>query len=158
MFMYRVLITGDTHGHIKSVLELMENVAFDAVIHLGDYVRDASEIAKIYKDKKVYFVRGNNDFSGENEKVIEIAGHKIFICHGHTLGVNSNLLKLSLAAREKGALVALHGHTHVPEDLMVNSVRIFSPGSPTYPRMSSPAVGILEADDNYFEMAHYYMK
>ena len=125
--MYRVLITGDTHGHIQSVLDLMENVEFDEVIHLGDYVKDAAAIGNIYKEIPVHFVRGNNDFSG-------------------------------LAAREKGALIALHGHTHVPEDLMVNSVRIFSPGSPTYPRMSERSVGILEADGDYFEMAHYYIK
>lgn len=156
--MYRVLITGDTHGHIQSVLELMENVKFDAVIHLGDYVKDASAIGNCHKAIPVHFVRGNNDFSGENEKVIEIFGRKIFICHGHTLGVGSNLLKISLAAREKGAKIALHGHTHIKEDLMVNSVRIFSPGSPTYPRMGERSVGILEADDNYFEMAHYYIK
>ena len=156
--MYRVLITGDTHGHIQSVLDLMANVEFDEVIHLGDYVKDAAAIGNIYKEIPVHFVRGNNDFSGENEKVITIAGRKIFICHGHTLGVSTNLLKISLAAREKGALIALHGHTHVPEDLMVNSVRIFSPGSPTYPRMSERSVGILEADGDYFEMAHYYIK
>ena len=109
--MYRVLITGDTHGHIQSVLDLMENVEFDEVIHLGDYVKDAAAIGNIYKEIPVHFVRGNNDFSGENEKVITIAGRKIFICHGHTLGVGTNLLKISLAAREKGALIALHGHT-----------------------------------------------
>lgn len=67
--MYRVLITGDTHGHIQSVLDLMANVEFDEVIHLGDYVKDAAAIGNIYKEIPVHFVRGNNDFSGENEKV-----------------------------------------------------------------------------------------
>ena len=52
--MYRVLITGDTHGHIQSVLDLMENVEFDEVIHLGDYVKDAAAIGNIYKEIPVH--------------------------------------------------------------------------------------------------------
>lgn len=155
--MKRILITADTHGHIDNVVRLMENVEFDAVIHLGDYTRDAFSLKRLYADKEFYMVKGNNDFSGETEKVITVGEHKIFLCHGHLHGVGTNLLRLSLAAREKGADVALFGHIHTPEDIMVNSVRIFSPGSPSYPRMSSRSVGILEEENGAIEMAHYYL-
>ncbi len=153
--MKRILITADTHGRIDEVVRLMENVEFDAVIHLGDYTRDALSIKKLYPDKEFYIVKGNNDFSGETERVITVGKHKIFLCHGHLHGVEMNLLRLSLEARERGADVALFGHIHTPEDIMVNSVRIFSPGSPSYPRMSSRSLGILEEENGAIEMAHY---
>lgn len=156
--MERILITGDTHGNLDNIITLMDNVEFDAVIHLGDYIKDAIQLEKIYPDIKFYKIKGNNDFSGESEKVITVGEHKIYFCHGHLLGVGSDLLRLSLKAEEKGADVALYGHTHTPEDTIVNSVRIFSPGSPSRPRMSENSVGILEWDDDYFEMAHYYFK
>lgn len=159
--MERILITGDTHGHIDEIVRFMDNVKFDAVIHLGDYARDAATLAKAYKDTHFYTVYGNNDFLGnvgDTKKVITVDGKKIFLCHGHNLGAGSNLLKMSLAAREVGAEIAIHGHTHTTEDLMVNSVRIFSPGSPTYPRNSRRAVGILEAEDGIIRLAHYYFE
>lgn len=153
--MYRVLITGDTHGRLDSVLRLMENVPFDAVIHLGDYLKDALKLEKLYKDKDFYYVKGNNDLTGETEKIIDISGHKILICHGHTYGTDP--LRLSLAAKERSVATVIHGHTHTPCDIFEDGIRIFSPGSPQYPRMSEKCVGILEADKEYFQMAHYFL-
>lgn len=153
--MYRVLITGDTHGRLDSVLRLMENVPFDAVIHLGDYVRDAVKLEKLYKDKVFYSVKGNNDLTGETEKIIDISGHKILICHGHTYGADP--LRLSLSAKEKGAEAVFFGHIHTPCDFFEDGVRIFSPGSPEYPRISEKCVGILEADKEYFKTTHYFL-
>jgi putative phosphoesterase len=41
--------------------------------------------------------------------------------------------------------VVVHGHTHVPKDIVKNGVRYINPGSPTYPRGGSePSVAVME--------------
>lgn len=154
--MERILLVSDTHGRIDNVIRLMENVHFDKIIHLGDTVRDALLLGKTFSDTELIYVRGNNDpFGASAESVIEISGKKIFICHGHSYSVSSDLLRLSLAAAEKGASLALFGHTHRKEDTEYNGVRLFNPGSASLPRDGKASCGIMEFDINYFGMAHY---
>lgn len=156
--MERILITGDTHGNIDNVVRLLDNVDFTGIMHLGDYSRDALALKKLYPDMDFYTVSGNNDFGGVTEKTVTVAGRKIYICHGHNLGVGEGLLRLKLAAQEKEADVAIYAHTHIAANLMIDGVRIFSPGSPSRPRDGKSAVGILEAEEDYFELAHYYFE
>lgn len=154
--MERILVISDTHGRVDNAVRLLENVPFDKIIHLGDTVRDALSLGKAFPDAELIYVRGNNDpFGAESEKVIEMGGHKIFICHGHTYSVSSDLLRLSLAAAEKGASVALFGHTHRKEDTEYNGIRLFNPGSASLPRDGAASCGIIEFEGDYFGIAHY---
>lgn len=154
--MERVLVVSDTHGRVDNVIRLMENVPFDKIIHLGDTVRDALVIGKAFPDTELIYVRGNNDpFGASAESVIEISDKKIFICHGHTYSVSSDLLRISLSAAEKGATLALFGHTHRKEDSEYNGVRLFNPGSASLPRDGKASVGIIEIDKDYFGIVHY---
>ena len=154
--MERILVVSDTHGRIDNCIRLMENVPFGKIFHLGDTVRDALLLGKAFPDSELIYVKGNNDpFGATSESVIEISGKKIFICHGHTYSVSSDLLRLSLAATEKGADVALFGHTHRKEDTEYNGVRLFNPGSASLPRDNKASVGIMEIDKDYFGIAHY---
>ena len=59
-------------------------------------------------------VRGNCDFGSDLPLTGEFTaqGVKIFYTHGHYYGVKSGLYTLACAARERGAQVALYGHTH----------------------------------------------
>ena len=115
--MERIMVISDTHGRIENAIRLIENVPFDKIIHLGDTLRDALEIGKAFPSVELIYVKGNNDpFGAESEKIIEIDSKKIFLCHGHTFSVSSDLLRLSLAAQERGAEIALFGHTHRKED------------------------------------------
>ncbi|MBR6720333.1 MAG: metallophosphoesterase [Clostridia bacterium] len=154
--MERILVISDTHGRIDNAVRLMENVPFDKIIHLGDNVKDALSLGRAFPEAELIYVRGNNDpFGTENEKIIEIGNVKILACHGHTYSVSTDLLRISLAAVEKGAKVALFGHTHRKEDTDYNGVRLFNPGSASLPRDRKASCGIIEADVTYFGMAHY---
>ena len=154
--MERILVVSDTHGRVDNVIRLMENVPFDKIIHLGDTVRDALLLGKAFHKCELFCIRGNNDpFGPAAESVIEICGKKIFICHGHTYSVSSDLLRLSLAASEKGSTLALFGHTHRKENTEYSGVRLFNPGSATLPRDGKASVGIIEIDEDYFGIAHY---
>lgn len=154
--MERILVVSDTHGKTDNVIRLLENIPFDKIIHLGDMVRDALLIGKAFPDIELFYVRGNNDpFGPAAEDVIEISGKKILICHGHQYSVSSDLLRLSLAASEKGASVALFGHTHRKEDTDYNGVKIFNPGSASLPRDGRASCGIIECDNDYFKIVHY---
>ncbi len=154
--MERILVISDTHGRIDNAVRLLSSVPFDKIIHLGDTLRDAIEIGKAFPDCELIYVKGNNDPLGaENEKIIEIGGKKIFLCHGHTYSVSSDLVWLGFSAAEKGADVVLFGHTHRKEDAEFNGVRLFNPGSASLPRDLKASCGIIEVDGDYFGMAHY---
>ncbi len=156
--MKRVLVVSDTHGRIEEVERLLENVKFDIIIHLGDTLSDAIKLKERVSPEEFYMVKGNNDFYGETHKTIEICSHKIFICHGHTYGVSYGLENLAQESLEKGAKIALYGHTHTMHDEIIKGVRVFCPGSPSRPRGSERSVGIIECDDSFIELAHYEMR
>lgn len=154
--MYRVLILSDTHGQIGPVNSLIEKVPFDALLHLGDFVSDARALKARYPHLFVDFVRGNNDFAAvPSEKVIQLGGHTMFICHGHGYTLSGDFAALHDAASRKGAEMVFFGHTHCPFDKTIGKIRFFCPGSPSYPRTSEAACGILEIDGEYVGLAHY---
>ena len=149
----RAIVLSDSHNNTASCERAIAAIGeknIDLIIHLGDIARDVDYLESLYYPIKVASVVGNNDFMyhGDHEKVIEFDGHKIFICHGHTLGVNYGTEKLETAARQKGCVAALFGHTHQPllkkcDDGLI----ILNPGSVSRPRGSSPSFAILESEN-----------
>lgn len=105
------------------------------ILFTGDYVRDGQYMAEKLK-LPVYSVAGNCDPSGagEKEKVIELAGQKFFITHGHRYGVKRGLQSLFYKTLEVGAQVAVFGHTHIPFCQNIDGIWLINPGSPTHPR------------------------
>ena len=110
----------------------------------------------LYYPIKVVSVIGNNDFlrTGDSERVIDFDGHKIFICHGHTVGVNYGTERLESVARQKGCEAALFGHTH--HSVMKKSedgLLILNPGSVSRPRGGSPSFAVLETENGKLSAA-----
>lgn len=154
--MHRTLLISDTHGHIGRVTDLLDRVPFDAIIHLGDLVSDARALAKRYPHIAVEAVRGNNDFAAlSSEAVIQIASHTVFICHGHGYTLGGDFAALYEAAERAGAGLVFFGHTHCSFDKTIGNIRFFCPGSPSYPRDSEAACGILEIEGDKVSLAHY---
>ena len=56
-------------------------------------------------------------------------GVKIFYTHGHYYGVKSGLYTFACAARERGAQVALYGHTHNALEDYDDGLYLLNPGS-----------------------------
>jgi putative phosphoesterase len=131
----KIAVTGDTHGQINKVIKAIKKHQADAIIFTGDYIRDAKHLSKQLQ-LPVYAVAGNCDppGAGELEKQVELAGKKLFITHGHRLGVKRGLQSLYYRTQEVEAQVAVFGHTHTPFCKNVEGTWLINPGSPTYPR------------------------
>ncbi len=144
----RIVVLSDSHGDIRSIERALEGVGkYDAVIHLGDTDRDVRALEHSC-DVPVYAVLGNNDFYGrELDRVLELGGVRIFICHGHTYGVRSGTGRLLTAAKTNNCSAALFGHTHIPLDKTEDGILLFNPGSCSRPRVGNPSFGVLEIEN-----------
>ena len=76
-------------------------------------------------------VRGNNDFGSfsKSEDTFEYGNVKIFFTHGHMYNVKWNITDILRAAKERGAKVALYGHTHQARVDYIDDIYLINPGS-----------------------------
>ncbi len=132
----------DTHGNQNFDMLLAATKDAEFYAHLGDYTRDCDAL-KAATDKKVYGVKGNNDFNHDYplEEIITVGGVRILLLHGHTLGVKYSLDRLMYSAMERGVKCVLYGHTHVSDITMERGVFLVCPGSfsrfrPSYARIT----------------------
>lgn len=134
--MKRILLVSDNHGHMGEMMELAEKVGHvDYVLHMGDNEGTADRIRSLF-DCPVVLVNGNCDHWSmeQDEEILDIEGHRIFMCHGHHQGVNWDLSGMESAAHEYGCDIALYGHTHVPKINYLPDMMIINPGSISKPR------------------------
>ncbi len=128
----KIIIISDTHGScavVHKILEKEKNT--EAIIFLGDGIRDICNVEIEYPHITVYKVMGNCDFfSNDPTKcIIEIDGVKIFFTHGHLYYVKSNYNSLLNEAGKNNADIALFGHTHSQLNKKINGINLFNPGS-----------------------------
>ena len=143
----RTLVISDTHGYYARLLDILNNLGdYDKLVHLGDGYRDL-RLIRSHINADLVCVGGNNDFSSDNldpETVIEIAGEKIFCCHGHRYEVRETLERLSDVAKARGCSYALYGHTHYVADDTIDGVRCMNPGSIGYPMNGRAVIEITD--------------
>ena len=153
----RILILSDIHG-IPSMLERAlkagEALGYDRIAMLGDFLYHGPRngVPSIYDPEKVIdilnglkdkiiAVRGNCDCEVDQAvlqfpmmadySLLEADGETFFLTHGHYWNA-IHLPPIGMAT------VLMHGHTHMPEDRMLEcGVRIFNPGSVSLPRGGS---------------------
>lgn len=146
----RLFVTSDTHGMLQSVRNILKNIKnIDYIIHLGDYYKDAEALDKEFGIPTVY-VYGNCDFGDKEkyEKIIEVAGKKILLTHGHKYYVKFEKSIIIEKAREYGVDAVFYGHTHVPLVYKAGDMLVLNPGSPSMPREgSSRTVSIVNIED-----------
>ncbi len=138
----RVLIFSDSHGDGHAVTDvLLRHPDITTVIHLGDGAREAEDAAERFPNYTFYIVRGNCDYVGlaPDSRFETIGGKKIFLTHGHRFNVKFGLYTYDCAARERGADVALFGHTHQPFEDYHDGMYLFNPGS-----LRSGSYGIMD--------------
>ena len=130
--MTKLLVLSDSHnssGAVERILHAESDA--NAVVFLGDGLRDLEDALTLHPKMKVYAVAGNCDF-GALEPLDGLAAFDqvvVFYTHGHMYGVKYDLDTLADAAAARGAEVALFGHTHKPIALQKNGVFLFNPGS-----------------------------
>ena len=128
----RVLVMSDSHGNAKNVtLAIEQEMSARYIIHLGDGERDMEQHMWAYPSKTVIQLGGNCDYMSFNpsSQVIECEGVRVFATHGHPYYVKEGLTSLYFAASEKGAQIALYGHTHIPHLEIYNGITFLNPGS-----------------------------
>ena len=107
--MTKLLILSDSHNSASAVERILHAESdANAVVFLGDGLRDLEEALTLHPKMKVYAVAGNCDF-GALEPLDGLAAFDqvvVFYTHGH-----------------------MYGHTHKPIALQKNGVFLFNPGS-----------------------------
>ncbi|MGM9641263.1 MAG: metallophosphoesterase family protein [Faecousia sp.] len=130
----KVLVFSDSHGYMDGMLAAVEREKPQAMIHLGDMWADGQALGRAAPQVPMYRVAGNCDrYSyepGQDLTILRTLGGAVcYMTHGHLHGVKQGLLRLSLAAREAGASVALFGHTHCCCCQEQSGVLLVNPGS-----------------------------
>lgn len=129
----KILVFSDAHGQIRRMEQAIRahEKDTDAMIFLGDGVREAENLFLQFPRIMHAAVLGNNDIacSGVQDCILDLQGVRTLCTHGHKYGVKSGRGRLYQAAVEKEAQLVLFGHTHVPEEFTMEGIRFFNPGS-----------------------------
>lgn len=134
----KILVFSDSHSVCGFMKNCVEAVKPDAVIHLGDMVRDGEALAHTFPGTRFFQVAGNCDrgrvLPDFPETLVErLGGIRIYMTHGHLQGVKSFLDKLIFEGQRCGADVILYGHTHEPDCRRLPEGQwIMNPGSAGY--------------------------
>lgn len=146
----RVLIISDTHGYHKYLDKVLElERPYDQVIHLGDIEGD-EEYLEAAAGCPVAAVKGNNDYFSQlpQEQIIEVAGKRILLTHGHYYYVVAGLEHLIREAKGRDVDMVMFGHIHRPVIRKEGTLSVINPGSLSYPRQEGrrPSYIIMEMD------------
>lgn len=147
----RVLVVSDTHRSNSLYLQLTKKYApLDMVIHCGD-LEGAEYTIESVVDCPVHMVAGNNDFFSNVplEDEFMLAGHKVFLTHGHHYYISMGNELVKDEAKNRGCDIVMYGHTHRPVVEYSDGITAINPGSLTYPRQEGrkPTYIIIETDD-----------
>lgn len=163
----RLLIISDSHGSASVVRAILHQFGknADALCFCGDGAQDVLstfEAAAMEKTARLTredippvaaLVRGNGDFgtgwfypSREDalevtiprELVMQAAGKRILLTHGHMYDVYYNSRGLYDAAGLNGVDIVLFGHTHIANVQERGAVTLLNPGSCSRPRGGQP--------------------
>lgn len=141
-----VLIVSDTHNRNQNFKNIVEKVRPEEVFHLGDVERGRQEIEDA-AGCPVFFVKGNCDFIDVPYFSIEKLGkHKCFLTHGHKYAVTYDTQLLAQTAKGYGCDIAFYGHTHVPDNTVIDGVHVLNPGSLSLPRQYPRKCSYIIAD------------
>lgn len=110
----KILVFSDSHRSLSGMYAAIEANQPDQVIHLGDLLEDAREVACAYPALPFCTVPGNCDgWTPEPlKKLITLQGQRILLSHGHVWHVKSGYAAAVADARASGAHILLFGHTH----------------------------------------------
>lgn len=141
--MPKVGLISDTHGRFPdAVFQVFE--ACDYIIHAGD-ICSPGVLIDLQSIATTIAVYGNcdlYDYDGSVKTTADatIGGVRVFVSHFPD--------DAERAARTGKFGLAVHGHTHVPRDEVIDACRVVNPGSTTRPRGGSSAcVAIVDLED-----------
>lgn len=129
----RIVVFSDSHTRENNVLEIIERHKDNAnlFLFLGDGNSDVDTALMLYKSIRIERVNGNCDFYScyPATKIIEFAGKKILMTHGHPYGVKHGLDGLIRQAKDYHIDICLYGHTHIEHNEIIDDILFFNPGT-----------------------------
>lgn len=128
----KLLVISDTHGDSPALEQAVKaHPDADAILFLGDGIREVEDLQDEYPQKRIYAVRGNCDYASfaPADGLAAFDGVLFYYTHGNMYEVKNGTDDLAAAAHARGADVALFGHTHLPECCRKADVTLFNPGS-----------------------------
>ena len=128
--MCKILVISDVHGRQRDLRWVLQNETADAMFYLGDGLYDLNAALELRREPvpyPIYRVAGNCDvnYSEPSEGLAPFGGVLFFYTHGHHYGVKMGSERLAECAGERGADVALFGHTHIPHAEQRGKVFLF---------------------------------
>ena len=145
-----VLVISDTHGQHEHLQEVLDRVKPDVIYHAGDAQGWEGRI-QVMAGCPLFAVRGNCDFNVElpSDRVLELGEHRVFLTHGHLYDVRYHNHRLTEVAKRNGCDIAIYGHTHCPENIVEDGIRVINPGSLSQPRQEGrrPSYAVLYLDE-----------
>ncbi len=145
----RILVLSDSHAG-KSFMRLaIQLVRPHAVVHLGDYYRDAEDMMEENPHIPFYCVPGNCDLHrsfdpGPEIRIEKVCGVLLYMTHGHRHNVKLTRHRLIADAMASGAQAALYGHTHEPDCYPEGDMWVLNPGTCG---IYGGTVGLIEVGD-----------
>ncbi len=131
----KFLVFSDSHGDMAAMSSVMrKHRSAEVVMFCGDGCNDLAKLRMDHPDKAFFAVSGNCDWycSEPNYQVLELAGKKIFITHGHMFGVKQSTERLINVGRQNGCDIVLFGHTHKQLTTVEGGMLVLNPGSIGY--------------------------
>lgn len=131
----RIAVVGDTHAKVEAAKRELLKAKPDHLLFTGDFYADAKRLA-YHVGVPYKAVVGNCDAAdaGPQELVVELAGKRFYMVHGHQYGVKLGLQSLLYRGQEQEADVVLFGHSHMSCCELVDNIWLINPGSPSRPR------------------------
>ena len=149
----KIGVISDTH--IKSPDKLLPNSVFEAflgvdlILHAGDILIE-EVLLQLAAIAPVHAVSGNNDSyeiytKHGTRKIITINGKRIGMTHGISRGKTHMSAYSEFIDDNVDCIV--YGHSHIPQNEIINNILFFNPGSATQRRFQPRhSVGILHVD------------
>ena len=128
----RILIVSDSHGDTSNLKEAMLlHPEITRVLHCGDGEADVTALGAAYPSVRFDAVRGNCDPGGlfPLQRLLCIAGKRIFMTHGHAYGTKYGLNELLERGCKNRADIVLFGHTHRRLIERRDGILLVNPGS-----------------------------
>lgn len=134
----KFLVFSDSHNYTNGLdFAIEKHPDIHHIIHLGDVENDVEYLEMVYgRTHAIVSVLGNNDFFSSTPltHIIPIAGHKIFLAHGHKFSVKQTKETIKRYAKNAGCDVCLFGHTHEQFLKDEGDFLLLNPGSIGYTR------------------------
>jgi putative phosphoesterase len=159
-----LLVISDTHGskeYLEAALKWAQRERqAGALAFLGDGAGDLlPALTRTGFEAPWKAVKGNGDYDAAlpSSDILDFAGHRFFLTHGHLYSLSEGFDSLAAAAKSRDAGAALFGHTHLPFWAEYDGLLLLNPGSLGRPRNAAgPSFATIECPENgWFKIHHW---